>query len=59
MNASADPVPCPKCRKPMATTSTTQHRVVPGMQRTTFVCYGCNETRIYMLPSTAPEPAVK
>ena len=28
----------------------TPHPVVAHMQRTTFVCYGCNQTRTYMVP---------
>jgi hypothetical protein len=27
--------------------------MVPGMQRNTFVCYACNQTRTYMLPTPA------
>jgi hypothetical protein len=30
--------------------------VVPHMQRNTFVCYGCNQTRTYMLPAREPAP---
>jgi hypothetical protein len=31
----------------------TPHPMVPAMQRNTFVCYGCNQTRTYMLPAAA------
>jgi hypothetical protein len=30
---------------------------VPHMQRNTFVCYGCNQTRTYMLPALEPAGA--
>ena len=30
----------------------TPHPIVPGMQRNTFVCYACNQTRTYMLPAS-------
>ena len=57
MNAPADYVPCPKCRASMTPVAVTPHPMVPGMQRNTFVCYRCNETRTYMLPTTAAETA--
>ena len=41
----------------MTPVAVTPHPMVPGMQRNTFVCYACNETRTYMLPTTAAEPA--
>ena len=55
MNASAQPVPCPKCRVGMTFVTVTPHPVVPDMQRTTFVCYVCNQTRTYMLKVDALE----
>ena len=45
---------CPKCRAGMVHVTVTPHPVVPGMQRNTYVCYACNQTRTYMLPA---EPA--
>ena len=56
MTALSD-APCPKCRATMIHVAVTPHPVVPGMQRNTFVCYVCNQTRTYMLP--APELAAK
>jgi hypothetical protein len=35
----------------MTHVAVTPHPVVPQMQRNTFVCYGCNQTRTYMLPA--------
>jgi hypothetical protein len=57
MNVSSDPAICPKCRTGMVHVAVTLHPIVPGMQRNTFVCYGCNQTRTYMLP-VAPAEAV-
>ena len=48
---------CPKCRIPMTHVAVTPHPVVTNMQRNTFVCYACNQTRTYMLPGTSPESA--
>lgn len=52
MNAPAHTANCPKCRNAMVYVAVTPHPVVPHMQRTTFVCYACNQTRTYMLPVT-------
>jgi hypothetical protein len=57
MTASAEIVPCPKCRAGMTHVSVTPHPMVPGMQRNTFVCCRCNQTRTYMLPVDAAEAA--
>lgn len=40
---------CPKCRIEMIFVTTLPHPKAPAMQRTTFVCYGCNQTRSYSL----------
>jgi len=40
---------CPKCRIKMIFVTTLPHPKAPEMQRTTFVCYGCNQTRSYSL----------
>ncbi len=50
MNALAHSANCPKCRAVMTHVAVTPHPVVTHMQRNTFVCYGCNQTRTYMLP---------
>jgi hypothetical protein len=56
MNSSptADAVtPCPTCASAMTHVAITPHPVMPRMQRHTFVCYSCNQTRTYMLPMAA------
>ena len=58
MNAAATAANCPKCRTGMVHVAVTPHPIVPGMQRNTFVCYGCNQTRTYMLPTVAAAEAV-
>jgi hypothetical protein len=57
MNVLAHSANCPKCRTAMTHVAVTPHPMAPGMQRNTFVCYGCNQTRTYMLP--AVEAAAK
>jgi hypothetical protein len=37
----------------MTHVAVTPHPVAPGMQRNTFVCHNCNQTRTYMLPAAA------
>jgi hypothetical protein len=41
--------PCPKCHTEMIFVTTLPHPKAPEMQRTTFVCYVCNQTRSYAL----------
>ena len=36
----------------MVHAATTLHPVIHTMQRNTFVCYTCKQTRTYMLPRT-------
>jgi hypothetical protein len=43
----------------MTQVAITPHPVIPGMQRISFVCYACNETRTYMLRTPAPAPVAK
>ena len=60
MTATAHSADCPKCRAAMVHVAVTPHPVVPHMQRNTFVCYACNQTRTYMLPTVdtpAPQQA--
>jgi hypothetical protein len=35
--------------------TTMPHPKAPAMQRTTFACYGCNQTRSYTLSATMAE----
>lgn len=41
--------PCPKCRTEMIYVAALPHPKSPTMLKTTFVCYGCNQTRNYAL----------
>jgi RNase P subunit RPR2 len=41
--------PCPKCHTEMTFVTAMSHPNSPEMQRTTFVCYSCNQTRSYAL----------
>ena len=41
--------PCAKCRSEMVYVTSMPHPNAPEMQRTTFVCYVCNQTRNYSL----------
>ena len=41
--------PCPKCRAEMIYVAALPHPQSPTMQKTTFVCYSCNQTRNYAL----------
>lgn len=59
MSAPTTAASCPKCRAGMVHVAVTPHPIVPGMQRNTFVCYGCNQTRTYMLPAASAEAAAK
>jgi hypothetical protein len=41
--------PCPKCHAEMIFVAALPHPKSPAMRKTTFVCYGCNQTRNYAL----------
>jgi hypothetical protein len=41
--------PCPKCRTEMIYVAALPHPQSLTMRKTTFVCYGCNQTRNYAL----------
>ena len=41
--------PCPKCHAEMIYVADLPHPKAPNMRKTTFVCYGCNQTRSYAL----------
>jgi hypothetical protein len=59
VEATNSEAPCPKCRTEMIYVTTMPHPMAPEMQRTTFVCYGCNQTRSYSLsPAMAEAYAV-
>jgi len=39
----------------MAYVTAIAHRVLPDMTRTTFLCVPCNQTKTYMLSTTAAQ----
>ena len=41
--------PCPKCKTIMVLAAITPHPIVKQMERHTFLCYACNQTKSYML----------
>jgi hypothetical protein len=41
--------PCPKCHNEMVYVTHLPHPLAPQMQRTTFLCVRCNQTRSYAL----------
>jgi hypothetical protein len=41
--------PCPKCHAEMIYVAALPHPKSPTMRKTTFVCYGCNQTHSYAL----------
>ena len=48
--------PCYKCQTDMVYVTSLPHPRAPNaMQRTTFVCYGCNQTRSYSLSKAMAE----
>jgi hypothetical protein len=48
---SATTAPCPKCSTTMVLAAITRHPIVMQMERHTFLCAKCNQTKTYMLPS--------
>jgi RNase P subunit RPR2 len=49
IEAATTTAPCPKCRTELVYVTTMPHPHAPEMQRTTFVCFVCNQTRNYSL----------
>ncbi len=41
--------PCPKCATTMVLVAITPHPIVTQMERHTFLCAECNQTKTYML----------
>ncbi len=41
--------PCPKCATTMVLVAITHHPIVTHMERHTFLCAECNQTKTYML----------
>jgi len=46
--------PCPKCGAAMVLAAVTPHPIASHMERHTFLCETCNQTKTYILPA---EPA--
>jgi 5-methylcytosine-specific restriction endonuclease McrA len=44
-------VPCPKCGTGMVLAAVTPHPIASHMERHTFLCEVCNQTKTYMLPA--------
>lgn len=45
--------PCPKCATIMVLAAITRHPIVAHMERHTFLCVTCNQTKTYMLSLSA------
>jgi DNA-directed RNA polymerase subunit RPC12/RpoP len=43
-------VPCQKCGTSMVLAAITPHPIAAQMQRHTYLCITCNQTKAYMLP---------
>ena len=48
-DAAATTAPCPKCATIMVLAAITPHPIVAHMERHTFLCATCNQTKTYML----------
>jgi predicted RNA-binding Zn-ribbon protein involved in translation (DUF1610 family) len=48
---TATTAPCPKCGTTMALAAVTPHPIATHMERRTFLCTKCNQTKTYMLPA--------
>jgi hypothetical protein len=46
----ATTAPCPKCGTSMLLAAVTPHPIATQMQRHTYLCTTCNQTKTYMLP---------
>ena len=45
----ATTAPCPKCGTSMVLAAVTPHPIAAQMQRHTYLCTTCNQTKTYML----------
>jgi hypothetical protein len=50
----ATTAPCPKCRADMILVVVTPHPIAPEMERHTYLCRPCNQTKTYVLPGSDP-----
>jgi hypothetical protein len=57
----SETVPCPKCRGDMSLVVITPHPIAADMDRHTYLCRPCNQTKTYVLPgvrgAVAPDKA--
>jgi hypothetical protein len=49
--ATARTAPCPKCATTTVLAAITPHPIATQMERHTFLCATCNQTKTYMLPA--------
>jgi hypothetical protein len=54
---TAATAPCPKCATTMILAAITPHPIAAKMERHTFLCVKCNQTKTYMLPAKDGERA--
>jgi predicted RNA-binding Zn-ribbon protein involved in translation (DUF1610 family) len=52
LDAKATTAPCPKCATAMILAAITPHPIAAKMERHTFLCAKCNQTKTYMLPAS-------
>jgi RNase P subunit RPR2 len=57
-DAEATSAPCPKCATTMILAAITRHPIVAHMERHTFLCAKCNQTKTYMLQAKFRHEAV-
>jgi predicted RNA-binding Zn-ribbon protein involved in translation (DUF1610 family) len=50
-DSSATTAPCPNCGTTMVLAAITPHPLAIHMERHTFLCAKCNQTKTYMLPA--------
>ena len=55
-NTAATTASCPKCRSKMVLVTIRPHPVSDRMERRTYLCVECNQTRTYALPTNYPPP---
>jgi RNase P subunit RPR2 len=53
---TATTAPCPKCATIMVLAAITPHPIAKQMERHTFLCTKCNQTKTYMLPTSNRPP---
>lgn len=51
VSPTATKAPCPKCATTMVLAAITPHPIAVNMERLTFLCATCNQTKTYVLPA--------